>query len=639
MALEPGHSAMWFNPERSGEGLVVEVLASDRVLLYWFTYDDEGHQRWLQGVGILTSGEDGPASIDFSEFYSTRGPIFGPAFNPDDLEIIPVGTASLVFQGCESGTFHFDVNGETGQIPLVRLSRTMGSTCRPLHGVPGEPTKAYAGESGSWFDPQSSGQGLSLQWMTRDEALVTWYTYDAQGNQYWLVGNGQREGDDIVFETLNATRGARFGAAFDPDDVELIDWGSLRLSLSCGAGTAQYNSDLEAFGSGTLELTRLTSIDSLPCPWTPPEITDLYDIYIEIVVDSSQLFNRNIEVFDVSADGTILGWDFQDSSAWLRRAGEDSFERLPNDDRILTPLLTDDGTTVYAIRLVRDTGQSFLVRWTEETGWEDIEGALAESPGLIAASHSRETLIGVNVQASSDDDRLWTWNENVGFEFIRPTVDGNLLIPLAVSNDGRRFAAVQRPETPFDPVTTVFWIDAEESREILFADPPDQIAAGFLTCGSDCRTVFGVPTDPSIAEGDLWFSIDGSPAQFQIQDLVPAAQFIQPSITAVSGNGTIVAGGFFQEPLPTQNAEAFIWSQDLGFVKISDLLTRAGFKWGVSNIIRVKAISQNGLVLLVDVISTLASPSPSFSRGVLIDLSVSQGASENEAWYETTQDG
>lgn len=29
--LEPGHSAMWFDPERSGEGWVLEIVDDDRV--------------------------------------------------------------------------------------------------------------------------------------------------------------------------------------------------------------------------------------------------------------------------------------------------------------------------------------------------------------------------------------------------------------------------------------------------------------------------------------------------------------------------------------------------------------------------------------------------------------------------------
>ncbi|HET6545177.1 MAG TPA: hypothetical protein VFG55_00345, partial [Rhodanobacteraceae bacterium] len=52
-AIGSGHSAMWYDPARSGEGWVLEVLADDFVLLDWYTYDEQGGQRWLQGIGEI----------------------------------------------------------------------------------------------------------------------------------------------------------------------------------------------------------------------------------------------------------------------------------------------------------------------------------------------------------------------------------------------------------------------------------------------------------------------------------------------------------------------------------------------------------------------------------------------------------
>jgi len=620
--LEPGHTAMWFNPDRNGEGLVVEVLSSDRILLYWFTYDDEGNQRWLQGVGLLSEDEEDSQSIEILEFYLTRGPTFGATFDPEDLEILPVGSASLSFQGCESAIFSYDVNGQVGQIPVVRLSRTMGSTCRPLHGVPGEPTKFYAGESGTWFDPDSNGQGFALQWLTQDEALITWYTYDSQGNQYWMVGNGARDGDDIYFETLHSTKGARFGDEFDPDDVELIDWGSLRLSLSCGSGTADFHSELEEFGSGSLQLTRLTAIDGLPCPWVPPALNDIYNVDIEVVVDSFQLPGRDIEVVDFASDGTVLGVDFQDDSVWLRPSGELEFQKLENESRLLTPLLASNGATIYAEQLDRNTGQSRFVKWTVDTGWSLVEGVLAENPRFVTRSHSRETIIGFDSQALSQDEFLWAWNESDGFAFIIPTNEGNLLIPLGVSDSGDRYAAVQQSESPVQPSPATFWVSGDSTIEILSSESSEKISSNYLVCDGDCRTVFGVPADISGEAGELWYSIEGAPAQFQKQELVADTEFLGPSLTAISGDGTMVAGAFLPVPAPTENSDAFIWSQDLGFIRISDLLVAEGFEMGFSNIIQVRAISQDGLQFLVWVSSTTSASSSSFSKGVLVNLSI-----------------
>ena len=60
--------------------------------------------------------------------------------------------------------------------------------------------------------------------------------------------------------------GGMFGPDFDPATVEFEPWGSLEMDLTCEGGTATYNSTEEGFGSGTLNLVRLTNIDQLPCP-------------------------------------------------------------------------------------------------------------------------------------------------------------------------------------------------------------------------------------------------------------------------------------------------------------------------------------------------------------------------------------
>ena len=95
--VKPGHSAMWYQPERDGEGWVLEVLSGDRALLYWYTYDENGNQRWLQAVGDVVDEESGQA-IDFPELLVTEGAEFGPGFDPDDVEFQDVGEASMHFE-------------------------------------------------------------------------------------------------------------------------------------------------------------------------------------------------------------------------------------------------------------------------------------------------------------------------------------------------------------------------------------------------------------------------------------------------------------------------------------------------------------------------------------------------------------
>jgi hypothetical protein len=123
--------------------------------------------------------------------------------------------------------------------------------------------------SANWFNPERSGEGFSLQWQTNGSAVVTWFTYDPEGHPYWMIGVGEQSAGVLVFPELIATRGARFGVDFAAEDVVVFPWGSLRMSLGCATGTADYESLLPEFGSGSFQLTRLTILRGLNCSGSP----------------------------------------------------------------------------------------------------------------------------------------------------------------------------------------------------------------------------------------------------------------------------------------------------------------------------------------------------------------------------------
>ena len=64
----------------------------------------------------------------------------------------------------------------------------------------------------------------------------------------------------IRFDDMLTTRGARFGGAFDPEDVGVSSWGSLTLELTCDGGTARYASIEPGFGDGQLHIQPLTQL-------------------------------------------------------------------------------------------------------------------------------------------------------------------------------------------------------------------------------------------------------------------------------------------------------------------------------------------------------------------------------------------
>lgn len=95
-------SGAWYVPERSGEGWLVEDLPDGQSLVYWFTYDPQGRQAWMLGLGRR---EDQRIVID--DLRITRGTRFGSDFNAAAVERVPWGQLELNFQSCGSAELRY----------------------------------------------------------------------------------------------------------------------------------------------------------------------------------------------------------------------------------------------------------------------------------------------------------------------------------------------------------------------------------------------------------------------------------------------------------------------------------------------------------------------------------------------------
>ncbi len=257
-ALHPGISAAWQDADRTGEGFMLEFLPDGRAVLYWFTYDDAGEQDWYIAVG-RSSGR----RLLFPELLRIAGGEFGPGFDPAQITETVVGSAAFTWTGCDTGEMDWFVGAEQGRMQLTRLSRVMGATC---DGAPAGPAGAAAGLSGSWKDPSHTGEGYTMEVLSDGRVLVYWFSFDPAGARRWFFGVGRIEDDVLVFDEMLTTRGARFGDAFDPADVDVQTWGSLQLDMGCNGGEATYASTEAGFGSGVLTLIRITGLAGLACP-------------------------------------------------------------------------------------------------------------------------------------------------------------------------------------------------------------------------------------------------------------------------------------------------------------------------------------------------------------------------------------
>ncbi len=129
----------------------------------------------------------------------------------------------------------------------------------------GDPFVLEAGTSSAWYDPLHDGEGYTLEVLIDGRVLIYWFSYDPAGERRWLFGIGEILGGKFVFDEMLTSRGGIFGDDFDPSTVEFLPWGTLELELDCSGGPASYASSEEGFGSGILNLTRLTSLSGLEC--------------------------------------------------------------------------------------------------------------------------------------------------------------------------------------------------------------------------------------------------------------------------------------------------------------------------------------------------------------------------------------
>ena len=79
--------------------------------------------------------------------------------------------------------------------------------------------------SGSWYNPYHNGEGLAVEVLSGKQAHLTWYTYDKLGNQAWLSGVGEVNGNTITVPNALITRGGIFGCSFNPETVQRNHWG------------------------------------------------------------------------------------------------------------------------------------------------------------------------------------------------------------------------------------------------------------------------------------------------------------------------------------------------------------------------------------------------------------------------------
>lgn len=271
-------SGSWFDPAKDGQGLVLQVLNPTTALVTWFTFDTEGDQAWMQGVGRI----EGQRMV-FDELLRFEGPKFGPSYNPADRQSIPSGQLSLTFSGCDAGVAEYEGVGDfpNERLTLSRLTNVAGFGCDQANAPNRFPL--HQGLSGAWYAPAQDGQGWMVEVLNPTDALVYWFTYDNEGQQRWLLGVGSVKDEWIEVNDMQWAEGGRFGEAFNSNDVTRHSWGKLSLKLwPCVGAEAHYVAGRDPLSkrgefSGVMPLAMLNGTEACPKhidKWTAARFLD-----------------------------------------------------------------------------------------------------------------------------------------------------------------------------------------------------------------------------------------------------------------------------------------------------------------------------------------------------------------------------
>lgn len=208
---QAGIGGLWYQPGLAGQGLVLTYVPGSRTLFApWFNYrshpqvHDQSTLRWYS-----VQGEIGPDStVAELRFLRNSGGRFA---EPPVTQAVDIGTARVRFESCDRGTLEYDLGltaEGAGALPLVRL----GPRTRPCQLADGsiQPAALQAPDndgfsirqSGAWFDPLSSGQGLMVEVVPASASqngllFAAWFSYDPAEQaddefaQDWFILQGE----------------------------------------------------------------------------------------------------------------------------------------------------------------------------------------------------------------------------------------------------------------------------------------------------------------------------------------------------------------------------------------------------------------------------------------------------------------
>jgi arylsulfatase A-like enzyme len=246
----------WYDPDRSGQGLMVHGVREDLAVAYFYGFDDKGQRLWL----IATS--EGPfqwGETAVFDVFSASGGSFND-FDPGQVSTEAWGSLAFRIDDCESSVAVLNGPPGTKRLELTRLAGVARSPCS-------EPMKPRESDAltGSWYDAGLDGQGLAIHKVSQSVGIAYFYGFSDTGDRLWLLGvweQGADFGERVEIPMLSVS-GGDYGE-YDPGNIVEEPWGTLVLDLKgCKVGSAVLEG-LDGFQA--LDVSQLAGSFGMECP-------------------------------------------------------------------------------------------------------------------------------------------------------------------------------------------------------------------------------------------------------------------------------------------------------------------------------------------------------------------------------------
>jgi N-acetylneuraminic acid mutarotase len=238
----------------------------DPATLSWARTGDLGTPRYLHTAALLPTGEVLVTGGTNATYRSTSGYSYDAVASAEKYDP-KTGTWSSVGdlgapRSAHSATLLPDgkvlvAGGGIGS-PLILASAEL------YRSVPaGTIVPAF---TGSWYDPEQMGHGLVLEVLPDSRFLAAWFAFNPAGTeQAWFLGTGSYSGNTATINSVVQPTGGRFVPNFDPARVVNNAWGTLTFTFTdCNHGRVDFSST-RGYGTGSMNLTRLTQPAGLSC--------------------------------------------------------------------------------------------------------------------------------------------------------------------------------------------------------------------------------------------------------------------------------------------------------------------------------------------------------------------------------------